>query len=308
MSLAQDMRSRMGVSVPSRKKQEATAKRVSILEACGDPICGGRQPFVSLWSPSSRFYTGTFFFSTIRVTTRSDGRSPRRGTWAGFPSPQSVAITQLLFLLPVRCRGVLRLWPSLDSDKGAGRTAISPVGASSRGHRQFSRWAPSRPRAAWIAALYPNAIFWGSTGLKDGPMATLLLAVVAIALRPLTMRRLACAVALLVVAFLSRPVEGAIGLAMLVVPAAELTRRRWNSSAYSVQQVAPACPALRNSGPGVSGARFRGHPLSANLDASLAGRPTLSLTTGPVAINFIPSPSTLPHALLSPVRGLRPRH
>jgi hypothetical protein len=44
-------------------------------------------------------------------------------------------------------------------------------------------------RAAWLAALYPSAVFWGSTGLKDGPLAALLLAVVAIALRPLTMRR-----------------------------------------------------------------------------------------------------------------------
>ena len=49
-------------------------------------------------------------------------------------------------------------------------------------------------RAAWLAALYPNAVFWGATGLKDGPMATLLLAVAAIALRPLTMRRLVGAV------------------------------------------------------------------------------------------------------------------
>ena len=29
---------------------------------------------------------------------------------------------------------------------------------------------------AWLAALYPNAVFWGATGLKDGPCATLLLA------------------------------------------------------------------------------------------------------------------------------------
>ena len=43
--------------------------------------------------------------------------------------------------------------------------------------------------AAWLAALYPSAVFWGSTGLKDGPCATLLLAVAAIALRPPTMRR-----------------------------------------------------------------------------------------------------------------------
>ena len=43
---------------------------------------------------------------------------------------------------------------------------------------------------AWFVALYPNAIFWGSTGLKDGPSATLLLAVAAIALRPPAMRRM----------------------------------------------------------------------------------------------------------------------
>ena len=42
------------------------------------------------------------------------------------------------------------------------------------------------------------------------------------------------------------------------------------------------------------------------LMASLAGEPTLSLSTGPVTINFSPSPLDLLHALLSPVRWFGP--
>src|SRR5579859_2545552 len=35
-------------------------------------------------------------------------------------------------------------------------------------------------RAGWLAALYPTAVFWGATGLKDGPLTALLLAMAAI--------------------------------------------------------------------------------------------------------------------------------
>ncbi|HVB44085.1 MAG TPA: hypothetical protein VNF47_15465, partial [Streptosporangiaceae bacterium] len=72
--------------------------------------------------------------------------------------------------------------------------------------------------AAWLAALYPNAVFWGATGLKDGPLTTLVLVMAAIALRPLTMRGLSFAVAVIAVALLTRPVMGFTGLAMLAVP------------------------------------------------------------------------------------------
>ena len=85
--------------------------------------------------------------------------------------------------------------------------------------------------AAWLAALYPNAVFWGATGLKDGPFATLLLAAAAIALRPPAMRRVAGAVVIIAVAFLSRPVVGICALAMLVVSAMERGRRRVTGNA-----------------------------------------------------------------------------
>ena len=79
--------------------------------------------------------------------------------------------------------------------------------------------------AAWLAALYPNAIFWGSTGLKDGPSATLLLAVAAIAFRPPAMRRVVSAGALIAAAFLFRPVLGICSLLMLLAPAIDWARR-----------------------------------------------------------------------------------
>jgi hypothetical protein len=148
-------------------------------------------------------------------------------------------------------------------------------------------------RAAWLAALYPNAVFWGSTGLKDGPTAALLLAVAAIALRPLTMRHLAAATALLAVAFLCRPVEGFIGAGMLVVPAASLLRSRLGARGQRLFVL------------------FAGVPAAAALFAWQAARyvplltgseSTLSLSTGPVTVKIDPSVFDFAHAVLSPVR------
>ena len=123
--------------------------------------------------------------------------------------------------------------------------------------------------SAWLAAVYPSGVFWGATGLKDGPLATLLLLLAAIVLRPLTMRRLAVAAVLIVVAFLSRPVAGVIGLAMLVLPVIELGRGRRHGQEHRARtRLGHACPARRGSCP-VGGVLLPGCPLSAGPE----GRP-----------------------------------
>ena len=100
-------------------------------------------------------------------------------------------------------------------------------------------------------------------------MATLLLAMAAIALRPLDHAasgrrgRTPC------VAFLSRPVEGVIGLAMLVVPAGELMRSFWSGPERPARhRLAPARPARRGPG-GIGGVGLPGCSLSADT----AGKP-----------------------------------
>ena len=72
--------------------------------------------------------------------------------------------------------------------------------------------------AAWLVALYPTAIFWGSTGLKDGLLATLFLASVALAFEGPSLRVLAVSVALISATFLIRPVLA--GMAMCIQIAA----------------------------------------------------------------------------------------
>ena len=155
-------------------------------------------------------------------------------------------------------------------------------------------------RAAWLAALYPNAVFWGTSGLKDGPLTALLLAVAAIALRPLTMRRLAAATALIAVGFMSRPVLALVCLIMMVVPVVRLLRGR-----------------IRGHGPAVSaGTRmsvlFVGLPVLALvsvvlaaryvhlLKSTLAGDASLSLGNGPVTASFTPSVTSVLRSLLGP--------
>jgi hypothetical protein len=161
-------------------------------------------------------------------------------------------------------------------------------------------------RAAWLAALYPAAVFWGSAGIKDGPMATLLLAVAAIALRPLTMRRLAGAVALLVVAFLSRPVVGVVGAAMLLVPAACLI----SSGLPRPEELFDDVPRLLVLAAGIPAAvvmlALEAARYLPELTGSLAGTQTFRLSTGPTAVNYVPSPADVAHALLSPVRWFGP--
>ena len=223
-----------------------------------------------------------------------------------FPSPASVAVTSsyLYYVFVAAVYFVFgRHWVLVKVIAGLLSALSVPAAAAigdSLGGRRLAL------AAAWFTALYPNAIFWGSTGLKDGPLATLLLVMAAIALRPLTMRRLAAAGVLLAVAFLSRPVEGVVGLAMLVVPAIELVRGRWPG------RVRPVGPGSRLIVLLVGfpvllwmSVSLASHYLPV-LKASLAGQATLSLATGPVAINFFPSPFDLVHALLSPVRWFGP--
>jgi hypothetical protein len=223
-----------------------------------------------------------------------------------FPPPASVAITEswfyYVFVAAVyfvigRHWIVLKLIAALLSALSV--PAAASVGVSLDGRRLGIR-------AAWLAALYPGAVFWGSTGLKDGPMAALLLAVAAIALQPLTMRRLACAVALLGVVFGCRPVEGVIGSAMLLVPAVSLLRSRWpdpeqrlraRSRLFVLVAGVPATAALL----AWQAARYL-----PTLRASLVGDSTLSLSTGPVALNYTPSLADFAHAVLSPVRWFGP--
>jgi hypothetical protein len=148
-------------------------------------------------------------------------------------------------------------------------------------------------RAAWVAAVYPGAVFWGSTGLKDGPMAALLLAVAAIALRPLTAWRLAAATGLLAAAFLCRPVEGAAVAAMLAVPALALVRR---CSPDPLRLAALGCTVTTAA---VVLAAQAGRYLPA-LDATVSGTGSLSLASGAVSISYIPSPGSVLRNLAGP--------
>jgi glycosyltransferase involved in cell wall biosynthesis/O-antigen/teichoic acid export membrane protein len=303
VSLAQDTRSRMGVSVPS--EHEAAAMRASIWKLAATPFVMGAALRL-LVVAFVQVLHGNFLFLDDQGDDRIGWALTQAWHMGRFPSPQSVAITNsylyYLFVAVVyfifgRHWILIKVLAALLSALSV--PAAAAVGSSLGGRRLGLR-------AAWLAALYPNAIFWGSTGLKDGPMAMLLLAVAAVALRPLTMRRLACAVALLVVAFLSRPVEGAIGLAMLVVPAAELTRARRDSSGYSVSAGARLLVLLLGIPIASVVLVFQAVRYLPTLQASLAGRPALSLSTGPVAINFTPSPFDLVYALLSPARWFGP--
>lgn len=155
-------------------------------------------------------------------------------------------------------------------------------------------------RAAWLAALYPNAIFWGATGLKDGPLATLLLAMVAIALRPMTMKRLTAATAIIAVCFLCRPVLGIVCLAVLVIPIAKLTRGHLHghrSSARAGTRIAVlffGVPVLALVSI-IAAARYVNL-----LKATLAGDSALSLGTGPVTVSFRPPAVGSLRSLLGP--------
>jgi 4-amino-4-deoxy-L-arabinose transferase-like glycosyltransferase len=152
--------------------------------------------------------------------------------------------------------------------------------------------------AAWLAALYPNAVFWGATGLKDGPFAALLLAAAAIVLRPPTMRRVISVGAIIAAAFLSRPVVGICGFAMLVVsamaPGPRLGRGRPARTGSHLLVLLVGVPALAVASVFLA-ARYL--PV---LKASMAGEATLSLGAGSVPISYGPSPTDFIRALLGP--------
>ena len=145
--------------------------------------------------------------------------------------------------------------------------------------------------AAWLAALFPNAVFWGSTGMKDGPSATLLLAVAAIAFRPPAIRRVVSAGALIAGAFLFRPVLGISALVMMLAPAIDWARRRGREFPLRGRMRLPALlvglPVLLVLS-GVLAARYL-----PSLDASTAG-------AAPATMSYSFSPSGFLRALLGP--------
>jgi 4-amino-4-deoxy-L-arabinose transferase-like glycosyltransferase len=149
-------------------------------------------------------------------------------------------------------------------------------------------------RAGWLAALYPTAVFWAATGLKDGPLTALLLGMAAIALRPLTMRRLAAATAVIAVSFLTRPVMGVICLAMLVIPAARLLPGRWRSQAPRGAALVVGLPGLALMS-ALLAARYL-HLLK----STLAGDGVLSVGSRPVTVSFTPSVPSVLRSMLGP--------
>jgi len=161
--------------------------------------------------------------------------------------------------------------------------------------------------AAWLTALYPSAVFWGATGLKDGPMAALALAIAAIALRPLTVRRLGCAVALIVVALLCRPVEGVMGLAMMAVPTAGFVRGHWPSP----HDAGRTWPRVLMLLAGIATALAAVSVLAAErylprVSVSLARHAAPTLANGAVSVSLLPTPFAIVHALVNPIRWFGP--
>jgi hypothetical protein len=72
--------------------------------------------------------------------------------------------------------------------------------------------------SAWLVALYPTAVLWGSTGLKDGLLATLFLASVVWAFEPPSLPRALGQVALVSWLFFTRPLLGAVAFGLAVAP------------------------------------------------------------------------------------------
>jgi hypothetical protein len=218
-----------------------------------------------------------------------------------FPSPASVAVTSsyLYYVFVAAVYFVFGHHWLLVKVIVALLSALSVPAAAALGDALSGRRLGLA--AAWLAALYPNAVFWGATGLKDGPLTTLLLAMTAIALRPLTMRRLTGAVAIIAVGFLSRPVMAICCLAMLLAPAVELVRGRWPGRRSPVR-TGPRLLVLLAGLPALAAVSvFLVAPYLPTLKGSLAGESTLSLGTEPVTISYSPSPFNLFHALLTPI-------
>ena len=217
-----------------------------------------------------------------------------------FPSPESVeyagALDYLYYVFVAAVYFVFGHHWMLVKLAAALLSALSVPAAASIGVSLGGRRLGIR--AAWLAALYPSAVFWGTTGLKDGPLATLLLAVAAIALRPPTMRRMISAVALIVVAFLSRPIVAVSGVAMLLVSAMAWSCQRGQEHRVRTKS---RLVALLVGVPGLAAASVL---MAAGylpvLKASMAGEADLSLATGPVAVNYGVSPSEVLRSLLGP--------
>ena len=81
-------------------------------------------------------------------------------------------------------------------------------------------------KSAWLVALYPSAVFWGATGLKDAPLAALFLAAIALGLKPPAPRRLVAQIVLTGIAFTMRPLLGVACVMTMVVPVSQGLRSR----------------------------------------------------------------------------------
>ena len=230
-------------------------------------------------------------WSLAQAWSRHTFPSPASYAYAGTLSYLYYVLVAVVYFVFGRHWVVLKLVTALLSALSV--PAAAAVGDALGGRRLAVR-------AAWLTALYPSAVFWGATGLKDGPLTALLLAMAAIALRPLTMRRLAAATALVAVAFMSRPVLALVCLVILVVPVVRLLRGRLRGHRPAVQ-----------AGTRIT-VRFVGLPvlvlvsvlLAARyvhlLLATLAGDGSLSLGNGPVTASFTPSATSMLRSLLGP--------
>jgi glycosyltransferase involved in cell wall biosynthesis/O-antigen/teichoic acid export membrane protein len=219
-----------------------------------------------------------------------------------FPSPASYAyagtLAYLYYLLVAVVYFVFGHYWVLAKVVAALLSALSVPAAAAIGDALGGRRLAVK--AGWLAALYPNAVFWGSTGLKDGPLTALLLAMAAIALRPLTMRRLMAATAVIAVSFLSRPVMGIVCLAMLASPVAQLTRGRWHGRGPSAKLGTRIAALFVGVPVLVLVSVFQAARYLHLLKSALAGDAGLSLGNGPVTISFSPSPVSVLRSLLGP--------
>ena len=293
--LAQDVRSRMGASVPSQ--QEATVKRVSIWKLAATPLVVGAALRLIVVAYVQVLH-GNFLFLDDQGDDQIGWALAQAWHVKTFPWPGSVeyaGTTSYLYYVFVAAVYFAfgRHW-FLVKVLAALLSALSVPAAAAIGDSLGGRRLGTR--AAWLAALYPNAVFWGATGLKDGPMATLLLAVAAIALRPPTLRRMLCAAALIAVAFPTRPVVAVSGLAILTVSfvAHGLARARPVQGRSRLLVLLVGVPALA-----VAAVYLAGRYLP-TLNAAMAGDSGLSLANGPVTISYDFSLRNVLHALLGP--------
>jgi hypothetical protein len=217
-----------------------------------------------------------------------------------FPSPVSIAyagtLSYLYYVVVAEVYFVFGHHWIVVKVIGALLSALSVPAAAAIGDSLGGRRLAGT--AAWLAAVYPNAVFWGSTGLKDGPSATLLLAVAAIAFRPPTIRRVVSAGVLIAGAFLFRPVLGICALVMMLAPAIDWVRHRGREFPLRGRTRLPVLlvglPVLLVVS-GVLGSRY----LPA-LDASTASETAPTAGAAPLTMSYTFSPSVFLRALLGP--------